>query len=278
MNAHSGARVTGRKSTGFTLIELLVVIAIISILAGILFPVFATARERARRTACISNLKQLGLAFTMYEQDYDERLPACADGVNIASAWVFMNSFDGAGIASKFDVTQGSLYTYVKTKGVYMCPDDELGQTNGLSYAMNACTVQGQKEKVSGITTTGGTVSNAVAPGLPISVFPTTSDTMLLTEEAAGQSGGGVCVNAANGTTDDGYLIANGTGSGYYTNCFSNRHTNGLNFLYLDGSSKWMPYSKAMTLNATGATYAYEVMTGSGGVTPSCQAGATAPV
>jgi prepilin-type N-terminal cleavage/methylation domain-containing protein/prepilin-type processing-associated H-X9-DG protein len=64
-----------RKTSGFTLIELLVVIAIIAILAAILFPVFAQVRESARQTDCLSNLRQLGLALSMYTQDYDERLP-----------------------------------------------------------------------------------------------------------------------------------------------------------------------------------------------------------
>jgi len=62
----------GLYGTGFTLIELLVVIAIIAILAAILFPVFAKAREKARAITCISNMKELGLAFMMYAQDYDE--------------------------------------------------------------------------------------------------------------------------------------------------------------------------------------------------------------
>src|SRR5437016_11167401 len=64
-----------QRSRGFTLIELLVVIAIIAILAAILFPVFAQAREKARQTTCVSNCKQWGVAFMMYLQDYDETYP-----------------------------------------------------------------------------------------------------------------------------------------------------------------------------------------------------------
>src|SRR5919198_613987 len=64
-----------RTRAAFTLIELLVVIAIIAILAAILFPVFARAREQARRSACLSNMKQIGLALGMYMQDYDQTFP-----------------------------------------------------------------------------------------------------------------------------------------------------------------------------------------------------------
>ena len=68
---------------GFTLIELLVVIAIIALLAAILFPVFSQARERARRSACTSNLKQIGMGVQMYMQDYDGRVPICNDNTTL---------------------------------------------------------------------------------------------------------------------------------------------------------------------------------------------------
>lgn len=80
-------------SKGFTLIEILVVIAIISILSAILFPVFARTRENARKTSCLSNLKQLGMGVQMYSQDYDEKIPAAylywvTGNTNYLNSWM----------------------------------------------------------------------------------------------------------------------------------------------------------------------------------------------
>ena len=90
MKQHTPSR--PKRSQAFTLIELLVVIAIIAILAAILFPVFQKVRENARRTSCLSNEKQIGLAFTQYTQDYDERYPnginnSAAGGKNLGQGW-----------------------------------------------------------------------------------------------------------------------------------------------------------------------------------------------
>ena len=124
---------TRSEKKGFTLIELLVVIAIIAILAAILFPVFQKVRENARRASCQSNLKQLGLAFTQYTQDADEKYPA---GVFANQAGATYNQ-SGSGWA-------GEIYSYIKSTGVYKCPDDSTAtQTVGgvvltpVSYAMN---------------------------------------------------------------------------------------------------------------------------------------------
>src|SRR5690349_21637997 len=98
---------------GFTLIELLVVIAIIAILAAILFPVFAQARERARMTACLSNMKQIGTGLMMYAQDYDEILPGSKVYANPGHP--LFKTYDWALWVPILD-------PYVKNKRVYACP------------------------------------------------------------------------------------------------------------------------------------------------------------
>ena len=123
-----------RKATspGFTLIELLVVIAIIAILAAILFPVFARARENARRSSCLSNLKQLGLGFAQYVQDYDSQYPQphtfTAYYGNADLGEVFPPDALGAGTETNRRRTSwaAAILPYVKSTQVYTCPSADV--------------------------------------------------------------------------------------------------------------------------------------------------------
>src|SRR5689334_16181878 len=101
-----------RSRQGFTLIELLVVIAIIAILAAILFPVFARAREQARKTTCLSNMKQIGLSLGMYLQDYDEVFPP--GGLKV---WEVTKKTDRNLLAVQ-------LQPYTKNLQIFHCPSD----------------------------------------------------------------------------------------------------------------------------------------------------------
>jgi len=113
---------------GFTLIELLVVIAIIAILAAILFPVFARAREQARKTTCISNHKQLGLAVLMYAQDYDETFPAMdmigGSGYFHTPPVKIDPSRGWNAVENKF-VAGDLLDAYIKNDGLFHCPTQD---------------------------------------------------------------------------------------------------------------------------------------------------------
>ncbi len=98
---------------GFTLIELLVVIAIIAILAAILFPVFGRARENARRSSCQSNIKQIGLGFKQYTQDYDEKFPVAISNNNVAA------TYDPGDLG-----WAQALQPYLKSPQIFQCPSE----------------------------------------------------------------------------------------------------------------------------------------------------------
>ena len=132
----------------FTLIELLVVIAIIAILAAILFPVFAQAREKARQTSCLSNLKQIGTALTMYAQDYDEALPRSQSGGTVTNPsrdwatdlvpYIKAGGFqDAAQVNAALAASRPDLFT--ANQPFYQCPSkaesrDARGFRRGYAY------------------------------------------------------------------------------------------------------------------------------------------------
>jgi prepilin-type N-terminal cleavage/methylation domain-containing protein/prepilin-type processing-associated H-X9-DG protein len=201
-----------RHRTAFTLIELLVVIAIIAILAAILFPVFSRARDNARRASCSSNMRQLGLAFMQYVQDYDERLPNVAknSGAGMMGGWVYFATYDVNGKTTAFDVTKGSLYTYTKSTQVYICPSDVAGKAMGDSYATGLCVDDNVPP---------------VAKGKSLTSFDYPSELLLLAEHQVG---------APDSSTDNGSGFSD-LGGKWNT---GNRHLGTINVLFADGHVK----------------------------------------
>ncbi len=135
------------RHRGFTLIELLVVIAIIGILAAMLFPVFAQAREKGREIDCISNIRQLGLAMNMYMQDYDGQYPAheklFIDNCPPCPFWMDVAYGVPDWFNSPFANWARAIYGYVKAQGLYICKSNKGWTQNsnssqaGLSYIFN---------------------------------------------------------------------------------------------------------------------------------------------
>ena len=251
------------KSKGFTLIELLVVIAIIAILAAILFPVFQKVRENARRTACLSNLKQIGLGIVQYNQDYDEKQPSGANIYGGGNGWA------------------AQIYPYLKSVAVYQCPDDSGHGSRASSYGINsnftvnpygvpASTVNGVSYLANTAPPNGHSLSEFNAPSKTVMFFEVTNSAGYDVSNGTGanangfnsddQSNGGSAAGVGVGTSNydpGGYAAGAATNplkyaTGYMTHSSTDavdgvpnfqaatgRHTDGSNFLMADTHAKF---------------------------------------
>jgi prepilin-type N-terminal cleavage/methylation domain-containing protein/prepilin-type processing-associated H-X9-DG protein len=204
---------------GFTLIELLVVIAIIAILAAILFPVFAKAREKARQTSCLSNLKQMGLAAVAYAQDYD-------------GTWLRSNNGAAALPAAQPDNFNGNLWRfpiqpYVKNWQMFVCPSSTVGD-------MSTSATQG----------IGAYSYNTNLNSVAESTIKYPSQLAAFADGYHWNMGTGWTMAYANCCQQPSCL------PGYL---YKARHNEGSNVAFADGHAKWMAASSIVGMINTGA-------------------------
>jgi prepilin-type N-terminal cleavage/methylation domain-containing protein/prepilin-type processing-associated H-X9-DG protein len=195
------------QKRAFTLIELLVVIAIIAILAAILFPVFARARENARRASCMSNLKQIGLGMMMYIQDYDEKFPVDDIRPDPQVGWA------------------GALQPYLKSTQIYQCPSESTGpSSNPDSWSYNDYYMNSILSAKSQSILTESSLTILSADGIPGNAYEYFNGCSIT---------GNVSDITCDGTTP--YITMLST----YQKGLFGRHLDGANYAFADGHVKW---------------------------------------
>jgi prepilin-type N-terminal cleavage/methylation domain-containing protein/prepilin-type processing-associated H-X9-DG protein len=213
---------------GFTLIELLVVIAIISLLAAILFPVFARARENARRTSCQSNLKQISLGVIQYVQDYDERFPLSGGDQNATSYKCATYTKEPLSWATK-------IIPYTKSTQIFKCPSDYWSNRGG-SYNTSRKNAEVSYANNKELGPLYGTVYGTLLPA-PVHLASVNSPSLVImwteTERGASEQNYIACHDWTRNN-----LYADNDDMAY------NRHLDGSNLAFVDGHVKWFKTEK----------------------------------
>ena len=215
-------------NSAFTLIELLVVIAIIAILAAILFPVFARARENARRSSCQSNLKQIGLGILQYTQDYDETYPLLLNGV--------------AGDAAASATTGGwtvVIQPYLKSTQILQCPSDSSSPGDETTNRFSDYCYNTRLGLVSGTTPRPISLASVDAPTLTINATDGISNFAYYAGGASSKCEGNGQVGG-NGprTNTSAYTVGAGAGWNSLLTGPAYRHLDTGNYLFADGHVK----------------------------------------
>jgi prepilin-type N-terminal cleavage/methylation domain-containing protein/prepilin-type processing-associated H-X9-DG protein len=233
------------ETKGFTLIELLVVIAIIAILAAILFPVFARARENARRSSCASNLKQIGLGIMQYTQDNDERYPLSA--VPRTGDWASIPS--SADFADSANIQWPQIINiYTKNFGIYRCPSGRnltTGTDKGVygHYGANRDVLLVTSTVVANQKTL--TLAGVVSPASTYAVMDLGVYRAIASEVKAPTSAGAYIPGTGPGSPQNLAAVTFANSILDLNRDFkSGRHLGGVNVAYADGHVKWLKSEK----------------------------------
>jgi prepilin-type N-terminal cleavage/methylation domain-containing protein/prepilin-type processing-associated H-X9-DG protein len=215
-----------RRRQGFTLIELLVVIAIVAILAAILFPVFAQAREKGRQGACLSNIRQISMAFTQYIQDYDEQFPLIRGDMS----WVY------------------TMQPYLKSYSILRCPGDDS---------------ENWTQPLAGKTTlrvTSYTLNGFLAPATPTTKNPAPASNPYANLAAVASPASLIYLAESSRNFTENYFHAHlwsattpthwDTARNVPDDLALDQHAGGFNTAFLDGHAKWVQWSQVWWQNA----------------------------